>query len=607
MTLKHYRQGNWLFVLRNGIAVAVDPDAGAERIHELWELLGRNPSVDQLLNEVTGSFGTSVTGLPDFAVVDHRGPLRLFLRGPFHVKVLDADGSTVDGREVTTWNERTLPRSENFELSAGEESEEDSPWLPLEAGTVPASALVIGELPGTGQQSAEPESATEGDAAPEPTPGEPVVPGPEEGLAPELTAASVLAADTEAHRGAVEDTPARDEESGDSGPVMEGTMDGQTDSLATQLLGARDADAEEEPGSGPDETAAGDRPEPEAPAGIQELPNDQTTTYDHLWDRTPPAEEEIAAEPGHEDGPGDGAQLEDADGTDEDTVLPPAEEEDEDSAYSTPGYEAPTPQMVPGTEASSAVSSGSTALPPAENFSAGLIDEVPWASRASGGPSPAAQADALPPRPPAPPSYPPVPASSSGPVTSGGGASDPDHDGHTVFRSELPGVGDQPAPAGAPAPAADGPQVLARLCPVGHANPPTRSDCLSCGAAISGDAVSVPRPALGRLRLPSGESVLLDRNVVLGRQPSVSRVSGGDMPHLIQLDSPKRDISRSHAEIRLEGWNVVLCDLNSSNGTVLLREGQAPRRLGQAETALVLSGDVAELGDQVYVSFEELP
>jgi hypothetical protein len=183
-----------------------------------------------------------------------------------------------------------------------------------------------------------------------------------------------------------------------------------------------------------------------------------------------------------------------------------------------------------------------------------------------------------------------------------------DHDGETVMKSDLAGLGTAPQ---APAPAGGndvntGPMVLARVCPHGHANPPTHSQCAGCGMALASDAVQVRRPRLGRVRVSTGELIDLDQSLVIGRQPSVSRVQGGGMPRLVQVASPSGDISRSHVEVRLEGWHVMLCDLKATNGTVLVREGQPPRRLAQNEMAILLDGDIAELGDDVSLRFEEI-
>jgi FHA domain-containing protein len=201
----------------------------------------------------------------------------------------------------------------------------------------------------------------------------------------------------------------------------------------------------------------------------------------------------------------------------------------------------------------------------------------------------------------------PVPATAG---ASGGAPTPPypsegDHDGQTVLKSEL-----RAAPAQAPAASGgtpgDGPLVLARVCGSGHANPPTSGQCSSCGSPLPDVAVQTPRPRLGLVRLSTGEVIELEESLVIGRQPSVSRVQGGSMPRLIQVASPGGDISRSHVEVRLEGWHVMLCDLKATNGTVLIREGQPPRRLAQNEMAIVLDGDVAELGDDVSLRFEEI-
>lgn len=185
-------------------------------------------------------------------------------------------------------------------------------------------------------------------------------------------------------------------------------------------------------------------------------------------------------------------------------------------------------------------------------------------------------------------------------------AGDSDHDGQTVMRSELPGGEDAPAAEQLEPRPSTGPMVLARLCPSGHANPPTRSLCSDCGAPISSEPREVGRPRLGRVHISTGEVVELDHSLIIGRQPSVSRVMGAVMPRLVQVQSASGDISRSHVEVRLDGWDVMLVDLKATNGTVLVREGQAPRRLAQGEQAILLNGDIAELGDGVSLLFEGL-
>ncbi|WP_188803677.1 FHA domain-containing protein [Citricoccus zhacaiensis] len=205
------------------------------------------------------------------------------------------------------------------------------------------------------------------------------------------------------------------------------------------------------------------------------------------------------------------------------------------------------------------------------------------------------------PAPPAPPAGP-----ASGPA--GTAAMEEDHDGETVMKSDLD-LQDLPPNAPAPAPVpppATGPVVLARQCSQGHANPPTSATCGICGQSLSGEAQQLRRPSLGRIRMSTGEVVELDRPAVIGRQPQAHRVGSGTMPRMLQVRSPNGDISRSHCEVVLEGWHVQLRDLKATNGTVLIREGQAPRRLGQGESLMVLDGDIADLGDGVSLRFEGL-
>lgn len=198
---------------------------------------------------------------------------------------------------------------------------------------------------------------------------------------------------------------------------------------------------------------------------------------------------------------------------------------------------------------------------------------------------------------------------SNGSVNNGGnvnGGYDPDHDGHTVVRGDFSRDGQPAAAAPLESRPPTGPMVLARMCPNGHANPPSRAQCSGCGAAINSEPREVGRPRLGTMHISTGELVELDHSLIIGRQPSVSRVMGGAMPRLVQVKSGNDDISRSHVEVRLDGWEVLLVDLKATNGTVLVREGQAPRRLSQGEEAILLNGDIAELGDGVSLLFDGL-
>ncbi|EIC06636.1 Forkhead-associated protein [Microbacterium laevaniformans OR221] len=123
----------------------------------------------------------------------------------------------------------------------------------------------------------------------------------------------------------------------------------------------------------------------------------------------------------------------------------------------------------------------------------------------------------------------------------------------------------------------------------------------------STDNVPARRPARGRIRLSTGRVVELERPVIIGRRPKSIRTTGADLPTLVAVDSPDQDISRSHVEIRAEGEHVLVTDLDTTNGTVLLRGGNEPVRLHPNEPTMVVTGDVLDLGDGVTVTFEDLP
>lgn len=221
--------------------------------------------------------------------------------------------------------------------------------------------------------------------------------------------------------------------------------------------------------------------------------------------------------------------------------------------------------------------------------------------------------------PPAGPAFPPHETSAASPplISAVPGLPDvfaDDHDGETISRAQLSGIqahavgGVRDADADSvPAKSVSGPRVLARLCGDGHPNPPQAGACRACGGALIGDAVRVPRPELGRLRLSGGETVALEGPVLLGRSPRVSRVTGADVPRLVTVPSPTREISGTHLSIRLEEWHVLVADAGSSNGTIWRRPGEPPRRLHPHAEEIARSGDVADLGDEVTITFEGLP
>lgn len=163
----------------------------------------------------------------------------------------------------------------------------------------------------------------------------------------------------------------------------------------------------------------------------------------------------------------------------------------------------------------------------------------------------------------------------------------------------------QASPAAHSSPAAVGPQVLAVLCEQGHPNATHASSCRICSSPLGSTAVTVPRPSLGRIVLSTGEEVALDQDIIIGRRPRSSAGAGRQPARLVIVPSPRKQISRSHCELRIDDWDVCLHDLGSNNGTYLTRPGQAPVRLDENVPTVLKPGDVVELGEEISFRMEE--
>ncbi|WP_346960124.1 FHA domain-containing protein [uncultured Arthrobacter sp.] len=571
-----YTPGTWLGVVRSETVVLLRPDTDRALVDSLWTLLAGSPEIPEVLDAVTSASGGPLARLPWFGIVGLRGSLQVFLRGGIDLNVRLDGGESVElsGRDVTTWTERRFAAPDGFSVAvpeaayaAGTAAAAQAGPLPLGDGVVLLQGLHCA-LTGDGSSAdvpvaAAPDSAATDSAAPDST---------APGAAVPAAAATVAAGDEQLLAAAEADIAAEQEEH---------------DSSAETVLEFPEADFD----AGPD--LAGTMQDVPAPDTAEQEP---TGSYDHLWEQTVMRSIEDAAvreDPEAEPEPGPGpAAPEPADAGDPTAAPAPgaAEEPAEDEPAAAP---AAGPAHVP-------------AVP------TGLIDSVPWRTGGERPANPVPPAPRAAPGPDAPPSLftpPPVPPVPTAPAAPRPPADDADHDGQTIMKNDLDGPGTAGQRAAPPSDAQNpgtGPMVLARVCPQGHANPPTNAQCAYCGQALPGDGVQVRRPRLGRMRLSTGELIDLDQSLIVGRQPSVSRVQGAVMPKLVQVASPGGDISRSHVEVRLEGWHVMLCDLKATNGTVLLREGQAPRRLAQGEMAILFDGDIAELGDGIQLRFEEL-
>jgi hypothetical protein len=152
-----------------------------------------------------------------------------------------------------------------------------------------------------------------------------------------------------------------------------------------------------------------------------------------------------------------------------------------------------------------------------------------------------------------------------------------EEDEEEAAREPLPVLTtEQPPAALAEEPEDARPKVKGFLCSRGHLNDPRALFCNLCGirmAERTGVFIEGVRPPLGLLVFDNGATVSLDMDYLLGREPETDdRVRSGGLRPLLVVDQTG-GVSRHHAEIRLEGWDVLLLDTGSANGTLVAPAG----------------------------------
>jgi hypothetical protein len=143
-----------------------------------------------------------------------------------------------------------------------------------------------------------------------------------------------------------------------------------------------------------------------------------------------------------------------------------------------------------------------------------------------------------------------------------------EHDGNTVFGTPEPDPEPPGIPGQAPAPAV------------------------------------TSRP-VARLVFSSGETVEVDRAILVGRSPEARRFASGDQPRLVSVPSPHQEISSTHLEIRpgsgADHGSAVVTDLGSTNGSVLVQPGLPPEDLTPGVAVQLIPGAIMDLGDGVTI------
>jgi hypothetical protein len=118
------------------------------------------------------------------------------------------------------------------------------------------------------------------------------------------------------------------------------------------------------------------------------------------------------------------------------------------------------------------------------------------------------------------------------------------------------------------------------------------------------EPVEVPRPPLGWVVVATGESILLDRDVVLGRDPRAPDGHQAGLLRLVRLSDPRQEVSGQHAMIGLAAWHVSLTDLGSTNGTEIIALDGRRQRLVPDVPVVIEPGTGIVLAEILQMRFE---
>ena len=179
------------------------------------------------------------------------------------------------------------------------------------------------------------------------------------------------------------------------------------------------------------------------------------------------------------------------------------------------------------------------------------------------------------------------------------------HDGRTVSAAGLDATGNAlGGQTGLDEPSGTGPSVMAVFCEAGHPNPVHASSCRECDGTITSRTGQVEQPVLGVLRVSSGATAVLDADIIIGRLPQGTSSTAAQSPRLLAVPSPGKAISKTHCAVRVEGWDMRVEDLGSTNGTFLLLAGEEPRRVPEHQQLFLRIGDVIDIGDGTTLTVE---
>lgn len=142
------------------------------------------------------------------------------------------------------------------------------------------------------------------------------------------------------------------------------------------------------------------------------------------------------------------------------------------------------------------------------------------------------------------------------------------------------------------------------FCSRGHFNHPGAHYCAHCGIKmvhLTKNSVKGARPPLGLLVLDDGASFALDTGYVIGREPESDELVRTGLARPMKVTDSSNSVSRVHAEVRLEGWDVEVLDRESSNGTFIHVGDGRWKRLTSGRAHTLEPGHELSVGERRFV------
>ncbi|ARD42172.1 FHA domain-containing protein [Actinomyces gaoshouyii] len=580
------------------VASAPGGQASVEDVPRLWaSMLDGAPLID-LLHGLMDTHGGSVFDLPEFVVaVLEDGELTAAVRGSLKLIVDTDEGMrTISAPEVLAWEEVRLRGVRGIGLDLTDSGSADTAPLPVASGVVAASYVALGSLAEGSRKSSSSETPS-----------------------------------------------SDDEEAGPAGSA--GTTDDSDSSAATETGAAEPtADAEAAQGRGRSGRRAAAQAAPIASAAAAEPSQADLAEIDAIVGipsraaaTGPIPVEDAAAEPDAGDGAGAekhaDPQLALVDAPSVKSPVLSVIGAPEDAVISR--WQAERRSGADGGAGAAAGQARSDAVEPISADDVPAVNDLSELTRAAKRLEAYAEAEIAATAEPTP--VLPIPVQADGALGAAGAVASGtvgekasevwSHDGQTL--TNMPAAGSpggegpvaesssqavravaatdspSPAPAGEDEPAPENAvKVLAAFCAEGHPNPIHAPHCRVCGGALTSRTGHVNRPVLGTLHASDGTALPIDGDIIIGRVPKSDAPEGEPQPRLMAVISPSKAISKSHCAVRLDDWDLSVEDLGSTNGTILMRPSEPPRRLTQHQRALLRTGDVIDLGDGVSVLVE---